>query len=160
MTKHNKLASDNDEIRVVKLRSTVDNRINLEYLTVLVATFFNGGRVTVVYDWKCPNHNHLKLSGISRFRLSEEARIWTNKYTENFFDWKAIKGALRPEEMGNSTSVTSIPTTMVIQYKDVHNATVTRINNSARKHYKDETSNERWIDFLQKKEGYQTLFDT
>ncbi|KAL0085992.1 hypothetical protein F4703DRAFT_1709915, partial [Phycomyces blakesleeanus] len=97
-------------------------------------------------------------------RLSKEARIWINEHVEKNLDWKAIKGLLRLEdvkleEMENSMSMTSIPSAMMIQYKDIHNAIVARINNSARKHYKDEISTERWIAFLQEK-GYQTMFDT
>ncbi|OAD65926.1 hypothetical protein PHYBLDRAFT_175667 [Phycomyces blakesleeanus NRRL 1555(-)] len=159
-----KQAVENDELHVVKRRNTMGSSIKVGCLATLVVKFFNSGKVTVVYNWRHNNHNPLELSDISHSRLSEEARIWINEHVEKNLDWKAIKGLLRLEdikleEMENSMSMTSIPSAMMIQYKDVHNAIVARINNSARKHYKDEISTERWIAFLQEK-GYQTMFDT
>ncbi|OAD65555.1 hypothetical protein PHYBLDRAFT_64623 [Phycomyces blakesleeanus NRRL 1555(-)] len=127
-----KQAVENDELPVVKRRNTTGNSIKVGCLAALVVKFFNGSKI--------------------------------NEHVEKNLDWNAIKGLLRLEdvkleEMENSTSMTSIPSAMMIQYKDVHNAIVARINNSARKHYKDEISTERWIAFLQEK-GYQTMFDT
>ncbi|KAL0073618.1 hypothetical protein F4703DRAFT_1936559 [Phycomyces blakesleeanus] len=70
-----KQAVENDELPVVKRRNTTGNSIKVGCLAALVVKFFNGSKVTVVYNWRHNNHNPLELSDISCSQLSEEAHI-------------------------------------------------------------------------------------
>ncbi|OAD75522.1 hypothetical protein PHYBLDRAFT_143775 [Phycomyces blakesleeanus NRRL 1555(-)] len=106
--------------------------------------------------------NLIKFSRIFVPNLKSSILPPKNFFNFNHYNTKMTSSMLLSIEilrMNNSMSMTSIPSAMMIQYKDVHNAIVARINNSARKYYKDEISTERWIAFLQEK-GYQTMFDT
>ena len=59
------------------------------------------------------------------------------------------------DELKNSDTLTIFPPTLLINYYDVQNVIIRKMNNLSRKHYQDKISIQLWLTYL--KEQKKTL---
>lgn len=61
-------------------------------------------------------------------------------------------------QIENSSSYARFPPALLINYHDVQNVIIGRMNSLSRKHYLDQVSCELWIEYLKKEKNCKTLF--
>lgn len=78
-------------------------------------------------------------------------------------DWKSIKTLLRLneeelEELEKNNDLYRFPPALLVNYHDVQNIVVRKMNQLSRKHFNDKTSVQLWLNYLKEKRNCETLF--
>ncbi|CEP19022.1 hypothetical protein [Parasitella parasitica] len=151
----------NEENCVVKRRKTKSIKVGCK--ANLKIKCFNDDSFEVTYNWRHSNHTPENIAKLSGSRLPEAAKQWIQEHVDKHNNWEGIKNFLRLDEnqlneIGNHGTFKEIPVAMLINYQDVQNAILAKLNAAARKHKSDGKRVVLWLEYL-KENGYETMRD-